>query len=140
MIRPDFVNHRLAGESRKEYRARLRSVQRAINLHLKGRLRFKSTEPLTFPAIDINAEIDAMVTRDIDRGLIVGLRPVTLGQPLPPPFGPKDAKPATVLRVGRTKGVTYTHPSKETWPHFDRTARRIQLGGGAGWRDYKMAA
>ena len=43
MIRPDFVNHRLTGESFEVYRARRRAVARAIKAHLRGRLTWRST-------------------------------------------------------------------------------------------------
>ena len=92
MHRPEFVNHRMEGESFKAYRARRRYTARAVKQHLKGRLAFESSRLVQIPGIGIDAAVDAAVLRGLYRDLT-------------PTF--VDGKP---VRIGRTKGVSFRYP------------------------------
>lgn len=95
--RPDFVNHRMPGESFKAYRARRRTIAKAIKLHCKGRLAVKSCDVVNYPEIGRDLKLDAAITKDLERGLLVDLVPVTL-------------RDGSIRRVGRTKGVSFRYP------------------------------
>lgn len=97
MIRPDFVNHRMPGEKFSAYRARRRTVNKAIRLHLKGRMAFKSCDVVSYPAVGLRPDLDTAITKDLERGLLRNLVPVTLAD-------------GTVRRIGRTKGVSFRYP------------------------------
>ncbi len=97
MIRPDFVNHRMPGESFKTYRARRRTVAKAIKLHLKGRVAFKSSDVVSYPAVGLRPDLDTAITKDLERGLLRNLVPVPMAD-------------GTVRRVGRTKGTSFRYP------------------------------
>ena len=105
--RPDFVNHRMPGEAFRSYRARLRSVAKAVRLHLRGRMAHKATEPVIGPSVGVDPQFDEAV----QRGDIVVTGRVTLPLPrLAWPHGPKviaEGKPPVTYRLCRTKGVTF---------------------------------
>lgn len=106
MIRPDFVNHRMPGESFKAYRARRLAVNRAIELHLRGRLAFKSSEPVFLPLLGVDPALDEQIRRGNIRDVKLFNPPVAL----PWPHGPRHPKPAgKQVRIGRTKGETFCH-------------------------------
>ena len=90
MIRPDFVNHRMAGETFKAYRARLRTVAKAIKLYLKGRLAHKASTPAELPLPGVDSRADEAVLRGQYRDAVTVTRP--------------DGKQ---IRLARTKGVSY---------------------------------
>ena len=87
--RTHFRPERQPGESFKAYRSRHRVVNKAVRLHLKGRLAFVSTQIVTLPPAGLDTSID---------------RAVIAGQY-------RDCKLVVLAgeekRVGRTKGVTY---------------------------------
>ena len=121
MIRPDFVNHRMAGEPFKAYQARCRAVNKAIKLHLRGRLVHKASEPVALPLPGVNTEADRAVLSGHFRDVKLIHPPVSL----PWPHGPRNPKPrGTQLRLGRTKGVTYRrYPEgrdRKEWRHVER--------------------
>ncbi len=97
MIRPEFVNHRMKGEPFKAYRARRKSIQRAIDLHLKGRMAHKSCDVVSYPEVGRSPQLDAAIVKDQERGLLRDLVPVTM-------------RDGSIRRVGRVKGATYAHP------------------------------
>ena len=106
MIRPDFVNHRMAGETFKAYRARLRTVAKAIKLYLKGRLAHKASTPAEIPLPGVDSRADKAVLRGQYRAASVVVSPPPR---LPWPHGPRAVKgPAPKqIRLARTKGVSY---------------------------------
>lgn len=83
-------NARHPGEKFQDYKARLKLVGRKLKQYLRGRMAHVSTEIVHMPVLGA----DVMVDEAIQRGDYRDLKLVT--------------KPdGTVIRVGRTKGVTY---------------------------------
>ena len=83
-------NARHPGEKFQDYKARLKLVGRKLKQYLRGRMAHVSTEIVSIE----RDKVDAEATRAIVSGAWRDMQDVTL------PNG-------TVIRVGRTKGVTY---------------------------------
>lgn len=119
-------------ESRSAYRARLKKMNEAVAERLRGRYAFISSRVLTLPERGVDVQIDHdivnMKIRDVTEIKVPGKERDRFNQPL---------GRWTYIRVGRTKGETYAHPSKAAHPLLKRAARRALLR--SGWRSAEAA-
>ncbi len=111
MIRPDFVNHRMPGEKFSAYRARLKTVAKAIKLHLKGRLVYESSKAVVLPLRTVDLQVD----EQIRQGKLRDVKMVMAPAPgLAWPHGPRVARQVPKqIRVGRTKGKSFRYDDRE---------------------------
>jgi hypothetical protein len=110
MIR-ELNNARLPGEKFKTYQARRRTMNAAVKLHCRGRMSFKSCDVVSYPEIGKDLKLDAAIVKDVERGLLVDLVPVTM-------------RDGSIRRVGRVKGTTYRRfPEGQKRPYW----REIEL-------------
>lgn len=103
-------NARQPGESYKNYRARRKLAHRPLANVLSGRFCHVATKIVTLPPAGADEQVDKEVERGLYRDLVSVMQ--------------KDGKE---IRVGRTKGETYLHPTKIKLPDVKRRQRREQL-------------
>jgi hypothetical protein len=81
------------GEGFAQYRARRTAINKQIKAYLRGRMVHVSTETAILPPAGVDAQVDRQILegrlRDVERVI---------------------RKDGTVVRVGRTKGVTWRKP------------------------------
>lgn len=92
-------NARHPGETQEEYRARRKTVNKAVKVVLRGKLAHGSSEVQILPL----AGVDVGVDKAIGNGRLRDVKLMTVTR--------KD-KTIRQFRVGRTKGITYRKPAE----------------------------